>query len=547
MNRWRSLFAVFPHGEALLTGKAAQWFLYARVLIVMMALAEASAWAYFGTYLGGQDLLSKTSFAVVLFVMVFVSIWIIDGLLINMDTATIAEPAEPSEPTRAGQMKQGVGMGLRALALGLSTLAAAPFLTRLAFSDSIDRRMGTLEGERLSTARSELAKATKKADADCEKIRDQQVARASDLMDKYRKETSGVLPKSEGGSLISGRRPGQIARSFQSQAVVQTGLAEIQQAKCQTLADSGRERMELFDGLLEQYRNAQTTGDLDKAKEHRAALMREFEVDLPEDSFAGQREVLEALEADPSFVAAQRAVQGFLWFLFGTLLLMKVYQPRSVSVYLSESLHDAWMRFHRGEFDHWILSGSKDRDMTPLRFEELMRHVYPTIRDADISGKRTRDELDSIPRRVDELVASREGWVEGMANFAASVVSEQEVWTEVMDKLSTTPNAPEVSAVRERYQKYVSGVYDRHVNLLVALETKRLGLEFRKIELVSGRLEAAARVEDALQAFYEHYTEDGGAEDGSATVAESVNDVGDQRKADSVVRPGLAANTGVAE
>lgn len=78
-------------------------------------------------------------------------------------------------------------------------------------------------------------------------------------------------------------------------------------------------------------------------------------------------------------------------------MLLKLFEPRSVSVYFSERLQGLYRQYLGGLFDPHLDPAERSvgsAPMTPLRFEDWCLNTYPAIRGRDInaimSGERTQ-------------------------------------------------------------------------------------------------------------------------------------------------------------
>ena len=81
-----------------------------------------------------------------------------------------------------------------------------------------------------------------------------------------------------------------------------------------------------------------------------AAVAERFKLAMPGDSFQERARALAAIKND-SYRLTERAVQAFLGFLFVALVLLKLFEPRSVKVYFSERLQGLYRQYRGGLFD----------------------------------------------------------------------------------------------------------------------------------------------------------------------------------------------------
>src|SRR5687768_5845280 len=94
-------------------------------------------------------------------------------------------------------------------------------------------------------------------------------------------------------------------------------------------------------------------------------------------------ELLTDLLKNPRFTGAELAVRAFLAFLFLGLLILKVFQPRSVGVYFNEQLHSIHDEYRKGLFDSYLPEAQRagtGGTIEPLRFEDWCLNTYSVIR-----------------------------------------------------------------------------------------------------------------------------------------------------------------------
>src|SRR5688500_15012133 len=94
-DQWQSLardvrsllsqFTLRPHGDQLLTPTARFWIFCARVLILIMATAEAVSWGYVGSLFGTGFMSFVTGMAAA--TSLFFVIWLADATFVTMDTS----------------------------------------------------------------------------------------------------------------------------------------------------------------------------------------------------------------------------------------------------------------------------------------------------------------------------------------------------------------------------------------------------------------------------------------------------------------------------
>jgi hypothetical protein len=134
-------------------------------------------------------------------------------------------------------------------------------------------------------------------------------------------------------------------------------------------------------------------------------MAERYKLALPGDSFQERARALATIK-DESYRLTERAVQAFLAFLFFALLLLKLFEPRSVRVYFSERLQGLYRQYLGGLFDPHLDSAERSAGtapMTALRFEDWCLHTYPAIRARTVDTIRAGERRQFFGNSVTEL------------------------------------------------------------------------------------------------------------------------------------------------
>ena len=134
-----------------------------------------------------------------------------------------------------------------------------------------------------------------------------------------------------------------------------------------------------------------------------AELASRFGVRLLETGLRSRSEVLELMLENPDYSGVQVALAVFLSFLFLGLLLLKLFQPRSVAIYYSEQLQSLYTDYLQGKFDEHLDQHDRARtgvQMTPQRFEEWCLHSYRHVREEDERRRRTEQTIHTHERKM---------------------------------------------------------------------------------------------------------------------------------------------------
>jgi hypothetical protein len=335
-----------PHGKRLLTASASFWLLSARVLVFVMALSEMVAWGYLGS-LFGEGWISWVACGFMAFT-IFVVIWIVDASLITLDRAA-AEHSRSilGHQNRQNQFPDLLTFALRILLLIGSLTVTAPYLAQAVFHNDIEQFLATQAASSIDKARAEMSE---KFDSEIE-VKNQEM---TDKQTLYEREVAGKG--------LSGRYGSGPAAEALRQEVLK------QEADLKALRD----------------RKESALGDLDRLAQNwnanREKLATTYNLQIPKAGILENRKALEALRRRPEFQATEFAIKAFLAFVFAGLLLLKMFEPGSVRLYLSEVLQQEFSRYKAGSFDSMLpaaeRSTSAGYEMTPQRLHEFLVNVW---------------------------------------------------------------------------------------------------------------------------------------------------------------------------
>jgi chromosome segregation ATPase len=103
------------------------------------------------------------------------------------------------------------------------------------------------------------------------------------------------------------------------------------------------------------------------------------------------------------YSGARTALTVFLSFLFLGLVILKLFQPRSVTIYYSEQLQSLYTDYLQGKFDEHLDPHDRPASgvpMTPQRFEEWCMQSYRHVRDEDERRRKTEQVIHTHERKI---------------------------------------------------------------------------------------------------------------------------------------------------
>jgi hypothetical protein len=374
------LLQLRPHGNHLLTSGAAFWLSAARVLVLAMAGAEALAWGYLG-YLFGDGWV-RWGVACTTGLMIFLVVWIIDVSLLTLDRASeehghkIFGELSDSQSLKA---RTFIAVGTRIFVVVASLTITAPYLSQLVFHKEISQWVDAKATRMIDEARDGLilkhGSRVEEKDADIQQKRDKLEAEVA-------------------GTGISGRH-GKGPAAFE----IERSIAALEQDREQLV-------------VAQQAELSAFETDVAAWRENREAIATKYNLTLPQASILANREGLEALREKPEHRQTELAIKAFLAFIFIGLLILKLFEPRSIRYYLSEVLQQEYSRYLVGAFDELLplveKSTATNYDMPPQRLYDFLVNVWSPRR--DLMAKEAEAELKeaAMMRRLAERKALEE-------------------------------------------------------------------------------------------------------------------------------------------
>ena len=358
--------ALKPFGDELLTRSADFWLFSARLIILTMATAEALAWAYMGALMSRSYPLIAAAIAGL---FVFILVWIIDATFMTLDLSRgFYEQVllGKKESQVKEKLKLAGGIAARVAIVSASLFITAPFLAQAIFAGDVSDEMSRRNAATVASRRAEVERPFLARSAE---LRREQKA----LEQQRVYEAAGVGPSGRYGR-------GPALETIERQlAEKRNEIAAVETSRASALAR--------FDKLSP------------------PELEQQYGLRFLSPGVQSSGELLTDLLENPRFTGAELAVRAFLAFLFLGLLILKVFQPRSVAVYFNEQLHSIHDEYRKGLFDGYLPEAQRATaggTMDPLRFEDWCLNTYSIIRKEDEHRRTTARES-----RIHELLVEQ--------------------------------------------------------------------------------------------------------------------------------------------
>lgn len=348
----------------LLTAGGANYLTVISVIVFLAALSEGFAWGHFGStftpdnpYLGG----------VVLGSFIFMLFWFFDRTMVTQDMMTEEHAktldGEDYVPNFWEKYKPYFVFMARLGIVITSLYITAPFLTQLVFKTDIENEMAIQYQNSINQAKDEtLGKIERK-------INEQQT-HIQTLHDKLQNEIAGKKGSKYG--------KGPVAQSIQQ---------EIDEANTH------------LDEL-------KTNFDNDKLKLETAIAnndeqtLKSFGILMVKDSPIFRENAINKFKQEPAFKNTQYAVDGFLILVGVILILSKLLQPKSLKMYYSSRLQEAWSSYVKGNYDDYLPESEKSSHMAHMPMPQTFENI--AIRYAKTIDEREKDNLDKRQKQKQE-------------------------------------------------------------------------------------------------------------------------------------------------
>lgn len=361
-----SRLSLKPYGDELLTRSADFWLFSARLIILAMAAAEAIAWGYMGALMSRSQPLVAAAIAGT---FVFILVWIIDATFMTLDLSRgfyervlIGKKENPYKE----KLKLAGGIAARVAIVSASLIITAPFLAQAIFAGDVNDEMARRNASAVATKRAEVEQPLAGRLAE--------LRREAKVLEQQRvNEVAGVGPSGKYGR-------GPALETIERQLTdKRSEIAAVESSRAAALTR--------FDSLS------------------RPQLEEQYGLRFLTAGVQSSGELLTDLMENPRFTGAELAIRAFLAFLFIGLLILKIFQPRSVAVYFNEQLHSIHDEYEKGLFDSYLPEqqrASTGGRMEPLRFEDWCLNTYALIRREDEARRETAREY-----RMHELLVEQ--------------------------------------------------------------------------------------------------------------------------------------------
>lgn len=333
-------------GRSLLTRGASSYLSLLAVVMILVAIAEAIAWGYLGsTFTPNNPYLGATCLAT----FVFILIYFLDRSLLTYDTLEEYHVKTFSyfkldKSNKLSKIKtlffKYSGFVIRLLIVSISIYVTTPLLAQLVFKADIDNYSQTLNQEALSAKKESIT-------LELNNFRAVQANKMQVIDNILLEEQSGKY-----GSVGFGAK----AKALQTQK-------ELNEAR---LLEVEKE----FASKLQELEIAFKNKDTDTLKSYGILL----QVDSP----MIRNEAIKVFETKDSYKQTHYAILALILMLTIAMFTLKLFSPKSVKLYFSQTLQEQWILYCNKYFDDKLPKKLKSTENNntilglPQMFENMM-------------------------------------------------------------------------------------------------------------------------------------------------------------------------------
>jgi len=338
------------NGKSLLTRGSSSYLSLLAVVMILVAVAEAIAWGYLGsTFTPNNPYLG----AVGLGAFVFILIYFLDRSLLTYDTLEEYHTKTFSyfkldKSNKLSKIKmlffKFSGFIIRLLIVGISIYITTPLLAQLVFKADIDNYSQTLNQEALAAKKESLT-------LELNTFRNEQANKMLAIDSILLAEESGKY-----GSIGFGAK----AKALQTQKE----LIEVRSLEVEKEFTSKMQELEIA------FKNQ----DINTLKSYGILL----QVDSP----MIRNEAIKILETKDSYKQTHYAILALILILTISMFTLKLFSPKSVKLYFSQTLQEQWILYCNKYFDDKLPKKLKstENDNTklalPQMFENMMINYF---------------------------------------------------------------------------------------------------------------------------------------------------------------------------
>ena len=374
-------------GKSLLTRGSSAYLSLLAVVMILVAVAEAIAWGYLGsTFTPNNPYLGAAGLGA----FVFILIYFLDRSLLTYDTleeyhAKTFSYFKLDKSNKLSKIKmllfKSTGFVIRLLIVSISIYITTPLLAQLVFKADIDNYSQALNQEALAAKKESLI-------SELNSFKATQANKMQIIDNILLEEQSGKY-----GSVGFGAK----AKALQTQK-------ELNEAR---LLEVEKEFASKMQKLEIAFKNKDTN------------TLKSYGILLQVDSPMVRNEAIKVFETKDSYKQTHYAILALILMLTIAMFTLKLFSPKSVKLYFSQTLQEQWILYCNKYFDDKLPKKLKstENDNTklalPQMFENMMinyfnnQNTYKKDIENDLIENQSKEILDKAAQEFAEKQAKK--------------------------------------------------------------------------------------------------------------------------------------------
>jgi hypothetical protein len=377
-----SIITLRPYKNHLLSSQARRWTVGAAILIFLIAITESVIWGnvanlYFQEII--QNPVYRLLFCGFVSIVIFFFIWIIDSSFIVMDMTR--NPTDKKSIWNLFTKKwaiQILGFSVRLLIMGICLYVTIPAITKITLSKDIDNEISNINSRKINSIIDSVQGEFNEKIKGKEKLIEE---RNKDLIN----EIGGT--KGQGYSGKYGDK--SVAKA------IRTHMKELGIQKDILKKESLDKTNEIMKTPLKE-------------------LTRLYGIEFVDKTVKSIDEISSNLEKNQNGNQLEKLSRAYVVILFVALLIMKMFSPRSITIYFNEELQDLYTHYLNGQIHEnylvdlqTIMKDVKSKMVTPYTFEDYwISYVKKRKRDLDLikHDSRLKKLADQIVKLNSQII-----------------------------------------------------------------------------------------------------------------------------------------------
>jgi hypothetical protein len=467
----RRFLTLNPYGNNLRSPQTTFWFISAGIIIALMAFSEGFVWANLFNFFFSETLSKEVRIPLCLGIgiVIFWLLWLIDTTFVLLDNSTPPLLEMPTGRFKAIKTfvkqhlnknagKFWLGFVTRIVVVALSLYITIPAITKLSISEDIDKSIKD-DNNKIRTAK--VDSITNNID----KINAPKLAQLDSIIE---------LERSDLKLEVAGKgKSGKYGYKDAAQAIEKSLNAHIAER------NSLEKKINTEKSIVENASDNQ--------------LSKKYGVEFKKKTAGVVNEVAEKLSKNQNYKEVEGVARTYVILLFVALVLLKIFAPRSVKIYLNEELQDLYKAFKTNQINSIYFAYFKDefdntKEITPYRFYEFWEKYYFKYRYDFMKQLENDENLKQLDLKIAKFNQQKSDIEKELKPYQDEFIQEMEKLLSLEDKknkltLQTENNSNKITEITNEINTIKSSKSDIRAEYLSELSKTQNNLIKEKEEL----------------------------------------------------------------